>query len=153
MEVKMKNNIFKILMVGFLIIIAGLIVIASDIIVKQGNMNVNDLTVNGKVGIGINPTAQLHTVRNTEGWAGWIENSHTGGADSGLIIRAGDDYSDTALMVQSRTGSNLLRVRANGNVEIGNIQTKTGKIVCVKSDGVLGTCSSIVSSTGGCTCV
>ena len=116
----MKKNIFKILIVGFLVIMAGLVVIASDIIVKQGDLTINKLTTAGSVGIGVSaPVAQLHVNRATEGWAGWIENSHTGGTDSGLLIKAGDDSSDTSLLVQNKAGASILKINGLGNVGIG----------------------------------
>ena len=165
------KNIFKITIVVFLLVLAGVIVIASDIIVKQGDLSINRLTTAGSVGIGVSaPSAQFQVNRNTVGWAGWIENSHTGGADSGLLVKAGDDSSDTSLIVNDRTGAKVyLKVRGDGNVGIGtsnpgakldvagtvkvsSIAGKVGYGVCVKSGGVLGTCSTAISATGTCTC-
>ncbi|MEK6952988.1 MAG: hypothetical protein AABX29_08295 [Nanoarchaeota archaeon] len=147
------KNIFKITVIGFLLALTGVIVIASDIIVKQGNLNIADLTATGKAGIGTtNPSAQLHVNRITEGWTARIENSHTGGADSGLLIRAGDGADDTALSVQNRGGTKtLLKITSDGKIGLST-GIVANKALCLKADKTIGTCSNAVSSTGTCTC-
>ena len=153
----MKNKLIKSLIVGFLVIMVGLIVIASDIVVKQGDLTINRLTTVGSVGIGVSaPSAQFQVNRNTVGWAGWIENSHTGGADSGLLIKAGDDSSDTSFVVNDRTGAKVyLKVRGDGNVGIGTA-TPGAKLHVVGNvrfasvgSGVIGTKDYVcIDSTG-----
>ena len=40
-----------------------------------------------------------------------------------------------------------------GEVKFSGVSAEVNKAVCVKGDGTLGTCSSAVDATGGCTCV
>ncbi len=47
----------------------------------------------------------------------------------------------------------VMRINEDGEVDmIGVSGDGTGKVVCIKADGNLGTCSSVVASGGTCTC-
>ena len=164
------KNIFKITIIGFLLLLAGLIVIASDIVVDRGDLTINKLTANN-IGIGIsNPGAQLHINRNNAGWASIIENTNTVASDanSGLLIKAGEDMFDTALFVQNKAGNAILKINAIGNIGIGNTDpganldvtgtfkvrslagtnnANNGKVACIKNGGVLGYCSTVINPT------
>ncbi|MBI2499785.1 hypothetical protein HYV88_06075 [Candidatus Woesearchaeota archaeon] len=166
----MKNKFIKSLIVGFLVIMAGLVVIASDIVVKQGDLTINKLTANN-IAIGTsNPGAQLHINRNAAGWASIIENTNTVASDanSGLLIKVGEDMFDTALFVQNKAGNAILKINGIGNVGIGNTDpganldvtgtfkvrslagtsnANTGKVACIKNGGVLGYCSTAINPT------
>ena len=101
------------------------------------------LDSSGNVGLGTNnPGAQLHVNKNTNGWAGIIENTNTlaSDANSGLLIKAGEDAFDAVLSVQDKTGgSTFLKVDGLGEVKIGNLALTGGgnALVCVASDGTL----------------
>lgn len=186
MEVKMKNNIFKILIVGFLLITAALVVIAGDIIVKQGNMNVNDLIATGKVGIGTtSPAANLdfgNSITNKKLFIQTDGSTYAHGfgiANSELRIFTAAGGTNHISFGHYSLGTDAfterMKIDVNGNVGIGtttplaklhvagaiksnnlvNTATVTGAtaILCAKSDGTIGKCSSPLNVvTGTCTC-
>ena len=85
---------------------------------------------NGNVGIGItNPSAQLQVNKNTQGWVAWIENSHTGGTDSGLFIRAGQDALDTVLEIRNKADDTLLKITGDGGVAGEKFEKSVAKIL------------------------
>jgi len=112
----MKNNLFKILIVGFLVIIGGLIVIASDVIVKQGDLTINKLTATN-VGIGIaNPSEILDINGNVI-----ISNSQTTGNANKLRIR-GSTNGNVVIEQTSNSGGIYIRTNSGASADIaGNL--------------------------------
>lgn len=65
---------------------------------------------------------------------------------------------------KEKTSLNIAKVFSTNNIELmiltntgeisisGIASDGSGKVVCIKSDGNLGTCSSIIDITGLCTC-
>ncbi|GEM_PF-6271853 len=83
------------------------------------------ITNTGNVGIGTaNPSASLHVSRpdgsNSGDYTAKIVNLDvTDNQGQGLLIQAGNGVNDSPLRIQNRVGTNLVSVRADGNVGIG----------------------------------
>lgn len=77
---------------------------------------------NGNVGINMNPGSSRFAVNHVtpNAFAAYIKTTGIPTASSyGLLVEAGTDTTDSALQVNSQSGSPLLRVRGDGRVGIG----------------------------------
>jgi len=70
-----------------------------------------------KVGVGIEPSYNFHVYENAANYSAVVVNDHTDG--HGLYIKASDDASHYALIIQATTSNNLLAVRGDGKVGVG----------------------------------
>lgn len=81
----------------------------------------------GSVGVGrsdpsfrMDVSGNFRALASLSGWAGWIENTATGGANSGLVVTAGDDSGDSTLLLRQRNGSEIFKVRGDSRVGINS---------------------------------
>lgn len=86
-----------------------------------------------------------------------IRNTTLGGgaALSGPVIQGIDDSATTGdLLSLERPASTIkLRVDVSGELTFAGVSSDgTGKALCVKSDGAVGTCSTVPNGSGVCTC-
>lgn len=158
----MKNNIFKILIVGFLLITAGLAVIAGDAIVKQGDLTINKLTTTGSVGIGTTTpgakldvnggnirvsdgTTRLLDLSRTVGTGGFVYQSFrlgdvekwwlvSDGTNNQLEFRADPNGTPKTLLYLTQAGNvGIGTARPAANLDLGN--SVTNKKLFIQTDG------------------
>lgn len=88
--------------------------------------NSGGLEITGSLGVGIAPTEEFHvegqtkSVASVSGWAAWIENEATGGTNSGLLLTAGEDSSDTTFQCRQQDGTTILTLSGSGILELAN---------------------------------
>lgn len=113
----------------------------------------------------INVTLGFGAAGALEGGSGYIENGYSLIAiqpdfyDTGQVENLYGVYIEDHSGIGNTDSYNLYSEGASsenyfeGEVEIGGISGDgTGKAVCIKADGYLGTCTDAVNATGYCTC-
>ena len=128
---------------------------------------------NGNVGIGTTNPGDKLKIQNV-GDDQWILSgigSSTSSHSYGLSIFAGTNSGDITAQFYNRAATApYLFIRGDGNVGIGTASPVSklnvvgevnitgiandgnGKVVCIKSDGNLGTCNAGTINSNGCTC-
>jgi len=102
------------------------------------------------VSMGLNSKA---TADNSFAWGGdkctTLDGTDCNNTRSGVFaIYGGLCVGDGAPCPDIPDGSAYI----NGTVNITSISGNVGKVVCIKLDGTLGTCTSNIDGSGGCTC-
>lgn len=118
----------------------------------------------GNVGIGTdNPVTPLQVIGSNAN-AVLTSQDSTGAHYTAIgtvsnvsYVTAGSIGSNSMDMVfrtaSTGTETERMRIDSTGEVDIGSISGDgTGKAVCIKSDGNLGTCTNAVGASGTCTC-
>lgn len=137
---------------------------SSDLFWYNGDYRMT-MQADGDVGIGTDPTARLHVT------GGDVQIGTASSSGHNLIIDSGageqkclhfkdagvsnwqicDQASSSSLFWYN--GDFRLRMTSGGELNLQTISGDgTGKVVCIKADGNLGTCTDAVGAGGTCTC-
>jgi len=74
----------------------------------------------------------------------------------GMVLAAGND--DVQRWVNRVSGDIVAYVTDDGNMSLdgeanlGGVQTQSNQLVCIKSNGDIGTCTDAPTGSGTCTC-
>lgn len=123
------------------------------------------IATNGNIGIGTTSPSSKFTLNSTtpNAFAATLQTSGVAtGSSYGVVINAGTDVTDSALQVNSQSGTPYMRVRGNGYVGIGTTNPQTrfqvaeplGGAVAASFSGdwgvtILGTHSALSASAAG----